>query len=67
VSMVHQTATPQVSHRPRPRSLVLAPDADRGRTAAKIGALIALTAFGAALAAGAVGLALVFLLSTVSG
>jgi hypothetical protein len=65
VSIGHQTATPEVASRPRQRPLVLAPESQRGRTLAKLGGLIALTAFGAAVAAGAVGLALVMALATV--
>jgi len=65
VSIAPQSATPDVAYRPRRRPQVLAPEAQHGRTMAKIGGLIALTAFGAALAAGAVGLALVLALASV--
>ncbi len=64
MSMGHQIATRQVAYRPRQRPLLLAPELQRGRTLAKIGGLIALTACSAALAAGAVGLALVLALAT---
>ena len=65
MSMAHQSATPQVASRPRRRPLVLAQEPHLGRTLGKISALVALTAFGAALAAGAVGLAILMVLSTV--
>jgi hypothetical protein len=63
--MAHQTATPRVASRPRRRPLLLAAEPQLGRTLGKIGALITLTAFGGALAAGAMGLAVLMVLSTV--
>jgi hypothetical protein len=59
VSIGHQTAMPEVTSRPRQHALVLAPEPRRVRALAKISGLIALTALGAACAAGGVGLALV--------
>ena len=67
MSMGQQTAMPEVASRPRQHALVLVPEPERGRTVAKISGLIALTALGAAIAAGAVGLALVLALATVGG
>ena len=64
MSTGHQTAMPEVAFRSRHRALLLAPEPQHGRTLAKISGLIALTALGAALAAGGVGLALVLALAT---
>jgi hypothetical protein len=56
---------PEVATWSRHHALVLAPEPQRGRTFAKISGLIALTALGASLAAGSIGLALVLALATV--
>jgi hypothetical protein len=65
VSTGHQSAMRDVASRSRHHALLVAPEPQHGRTLAKISGLIALTALGAALAAGAVGLALVLALATV--
>jgi hypothetical protein len=56
---------PEVASRSRHHALLLAPEPQHGRTLVKITGLIALTALGAAFAAGGVGLALVLALATV--
>ena len=64
MSTGHKIAMPEVASRSRHRALLLAPEPQHGRTVVKISGLIALTALGAALAAGALGLALVLVLAT---
>jgi hypothetical protein len=56
---------PEVANQSRHHALVLAPQPQPGRTFAKLSGLIALTALGASLAAGSVGLAFVLALATV--
>jgi hypothetical protein len=64
VSTGHQSAMREVTSRSRHHELLPAPKPQHGRTLAKISGLIALTALGAACAAGGVGLAIVMALST---
>jgi hypothetical protein len=68
MSIAHQSAMPAVAPRARrPQPLVTAPPRRPRRTLAKIAALIIGTAFGGAMVAGAVAIALVMLVSRVGG
>jgi hypothetical protein len=68
VSIAQQTATPARPQRTRRHtSLELAPVPRRGLALAKIAGLVALTAFGAALAAGVTGLAIIMFVTSVGG
>ena len=69
MSIAHQTAMPSAVPRrgPRHRPMVLVPRKRTGWALAKISGLVAMTALGAALAAGAIGLGILMLVASVSG
>ncbi len=68
MSIAQQSAMPTLAPRARrSRPLVLAPAHRPGHTLAKIGGLVACAALGAALFAGALGIALVMFVARVGG
>jgi hypothetical protein len=69
MAIAHQSAMPQVAprRRPRHRPMVLVPRRRRGRALAQVSGLVMVTALGAALLAGAVGIVLLMLAAGISG
>ena len=68
MSIAHQSATPPLASRARPRGTMHpVPPRHTTLSLAKVGGLVALTAFGACLAAGAAFLGFVMVLTTLAG
>ena len=67
VTVAHQSAMPTPVSRTRPHAMRLVPAPNPRRAIAKLAGLIALTALGASVAAAAVGLTFLLVLTNVSG